>query len=74
MISNIGNKKEKELVSNINNELKENEKKLSLQLDIDIELKGENWASNPIFVLVYKIDKSKDKILKFIDYNKNFAY
>lgn len=50
----------------------EKERKVSPQLDTNMELERENWVSNLILTPKYKIDESSNEILESRDFTKNF--
>lgn len=47
-------------------------KKVSLQLDINIELERKNQAPNPKLTLEYKVNKSPNEIFESRNYIKNY--
>ena len=64
--------KEREPASSTGNELGEEEKEASPQLDTDMELEGENWAPSPTPAPEYEVDESQDEIPEGRDYTEDY--
>ena len=64
--------KKKVLAGNTSNKVGEKEREASPQLDTDMELEGENWASSLIPDAEYEGDKSLDEISESRNYTKDY--